>query len=108
MLRQGRCHHRAQARLAHRLPQPFPAIGSIFRRTDDRRVEDVAIEPVTFEPGSAILSPDAATHLQRVADFLRASPYVQLTLQPATSEEDLRAVRAQEVTARIRRLQRWP
>ena len=88
--------------------QPFRAIGSIFRRTDDRRVEDVAIEPVTFEPGSAILSPDAATHLQRVADFLRASPYVQLTLQPATSEEDLPAVRAQEVTARIRRLQRWP
>jgi hypothetical protein len=92
--------------VARAVTAPFRAIGSIFRRTDDGRVEDVAIEPVTFEPGSAILSPDAAAHLQRVADFLRASPYVQLTLQPATSEEDLRALRAQEVTARIQRVQR--
>ena len=92
--------------LARAVTSPFRAIGSIFRRGDDGRVEDVVIEPVTFEPGSAVLSPDAAAHLQRVADFLRASPYVRLTLQPATSEEDLRALRAQEITARIQRVQR--
>jgi len=83
---------------------PFRAIGSVFQR--DGTVEEVAIEPVTFAPGSAVLTPDAAVHLQRVADFLRASPYVRLALQPVIGEEDLRALRAQEVTARIQRVQR--
>jgi hypothetical protein len=83
---------------------PFRAIGSVFQR--DGTVEEVAIEPVTFEPGSAVLTPAAAAHLQRVADFLRSSPYVRLTLQPVISEHDLRALRAQEVTARIQRMQR--
>ena len=92
--------------LGRAVTAPFRAIGSIFRRADDGTVEDVAIEPVIFEPGSVVLSPDAATHLQRVADFLRARPYVQLTLQPALSEEDLHALRTQEVTARIQRVKR--
>ncbi|HEX9818839.1 MAG TPA: DUF748 domain-containing protein [Methylomirabilota bacterium] len=83
---------------------PFRAIGSVFQR--DGTVEGVAIEPVTFAPGSAVLTPDAAAHLQRVADFLRASPYVRLALQPVISADDLRALRAQEVTARIQREQR--
>jgi hypothetical protein len=83
---------------------PLRAIGSVFRR--DGKVEDVAIDPVTFDPGSAVLRPDAAAHLQRVADFLRASPYVRLTVEPRVTERDLQALRAQEVTARIQRVQR--
>jgi hypothetical protein len=83
---------------------PFRAIGSVFRR--DGEVEDVAIEPVTFAAGSAILTPEAAGHLQRVADFLRASPYIQLTLEPFVSEDDLQTLRVQAVTARIQRMQR--
>jgi hypothetical protein len=80
------------------------AIGSVFRR--DGAVEDVAIDPVTFRPGSALLRPDAAAHLQRVADFLRARPFVRLTLQPVVTEADLAALRAREVVARIQRLRR--
>jgi hypothetical protein len=91
--------------LGRAVTAPFRAIGSLFRR-DDGTVQDVAIEPVTFPPGSAVITPDAAAHLQRVADFLRASPYVRLTLQPAVSDEDLRALRAQEATVRIQRVQR--
>jgi hypothetical protein len=83
---------------------PFRVIGSVFRR--DGEVEDVAIEPVTFPAGSTILTPEATAHLQRVADFLRASPYIRLTLEPVVSEGDLWALRVQEVTARIQRLQR--
>jgi hypothetical protein len=90
--------------LGRLLTAPFRAIGSVFRR--DGKVDAVAIDPVTFAPGSAVLEPEAAAHLQRVADFLRSSPYVRLTLQPVISQDDLRGLRTQEVTARIQRLQR--
>jgi len=103
----GDAIRRAFANVLGRLvTAPFRAIGSVFRRGDGGTVEDVAIEPVTFSPGSAVVTPDAAAHLQRVADFLRARPYVRLTLQPVVSEEDLRALRLQEVAARIQRVQR--
>lgn len=83
---------------------PFRAIGSVFRRDD--AVTAVAIDPVTFDPGSAALTAGASAHLQRVADFLRASPYVQLTLRPVVTEADVRALRVREVTVRIQGVQR--
>jgi hypothetical protein len=83
---------------------PFRAIGTVFRR--EGGADELAIDPVTFPAGSAILTPEAAAHLQRVADFLRASPYVRLRLEPVVSEDDLKALRVQDVTARIQRLQR--
>jgi hypothetical protein len=43
---------------------------------------------------------------QRVADFMRASPQVSLTLQPILSERDLAALRARGATARIQNVQR--
>jgi hypothetical protein len=86
------------------LTAPFRAIGSVLRR--DGTVEAVAIEPVTFPAGSAVLTPEAAAHLQRVADFLRSRPYVRLTLEPVVGEDDLEALRVQEVTARIQQRQR--
>jgi hypothetical protein len=90
--------------LSRLVSAPFRAIGSVFRR--EGTVQDVAIAPVAFPEGGAGLSPDAAAHLQRVADFLRASPYVWLALEPVISDEDLRALRVQQVTARIQALQR--
>jgi hypothetical protein len=90
--------------LGHLVAAPFRAIGSVFRR--EGKVEAVAIDPVTFDPASAVVSPDASAHLQRVADFVRASPYVQLTLEPIVTEADLRALRARAVTARIQQVQR--
>ena len=83
---------------------PLRAIGSIFRRNGE--VSAVKVDPLTFEPGSAAITPDAAEHLQRVADFLRASPYMRLALEPVVAEDDLSALRAREVTARIQRVQR--
>jgi hypothetical protein len=83
---------------------PFRAIGKIFQT--DETVEAVAINPVVFEPGSAALTADTQKQLERVADFLRASPQVTLTLQPILSERDLAALRAGGATARIQRVQR--
>jgi hypothetical protein len=83
---------------------PFRAIGNIFQRDDGDDV-DVAINPVTFSPGSAALSVEGERQIQRVADFLRAAPRVRIALSPAVSDEDREALRAQRITSRVQRLQ---
>jgi hypothetical protein len=92
--------------LGRLVTSPFRAIGALVRRDGDGEVEDVRVNPVTFPAGSAALTPEAAGHLQRIADFLRASPYVRLGLLPAVSDRDLDALRAAEITAHIQRVQR--
>ena len=83
---------------------PFRAIGKIFQKGDT--VESVAIDPVVFEPGGASLTPEVQQQLKKVADFMRATPQVKLTLQPVVGERDLAALRARAATARIQRVQR--
>jgi hypothetical protein len=83
---------------------PFQAIGRVFRR--DGKVDDLQVNPVVFDPGSAVISAEAARQVQRVADVLRASPYVRLALAPVVTDQDLATLRAQAVAARIQRLQR--
>jgi hypothetical protein len=90
--------------LGRLITAPLRAIGSIVRR--DGRVEAVGVDPVEFAPGSAALTPEASAQLQRVADFMRASPYVDLVLQGLASERDVQALRARAVVARIQREQR--
>ncbi|MBM4440392.1 MAG: DUF748 domain-containing protein, partial [Candidatus Rokubacteria bacterium] len=84
---------------------PFRAIGSVVRGGGGGDAE-ARIDPVTFPPGNATLTPDAAAHLQRVADFLRASPYVSVAVEGVVSARDVEALRAREVVARIQALQR--
>jgi uncharacterized protein DUF748 len=83
---------------------PFRAIGKIFSKGDT--VESVAIDPVVFEPGNATLTPEVQKQLGRVADFMRATPQVKLTLQPVVGDRDLAALRARAATAKIQRVQR--
>jgi hypothetical protein len=83
---------------------PFRAIGKLFQKDDT--VESVAIDPVVFEPGGAAITPEVQKQLQKVADFMRATPQVKLTLQPVVGERDLAALRARAATAKIQRVQR--
>jgi hypothetical protein len=83
---------------------PFRAIGKLFQKDDT--VESVAIDPVVFEPGAAAITPEVQKQLQKVADFMRATPQVKLTLQPVVGERDLAALRARAATAKIQRVQR--
>jgi hypothetical protein len=85
---------------------PLRAIGRVFRGDDDGEIEAVEVDPLTFEPGSAVVTPSGARHLQQVADFLRASPYVRLALQPVVTEGDLRAMERAAAVARIQQYQR--
>lgn len=83
---------------------PFRAIGKIFSKGGT--VEELKVDPLTYESGSANLTPEADKHLQQVADFLRASPNITLTLRPVVTAGDLASLATREVTARIQRLQR--
>ncbi len=82
---------------------PFRAIGRVFQRDGETTV---GIEPVDFSPGTATIDPGDEPQIQKLADVLRASPHVRLSLQPVVSDADLRALKTETVTARIQRLQR--
>jgi len=68
-------------------------------------IEAPTVDPVTFAAGSAVIAPDMAQHLLRVADFLRRSPFVNLALAPAPGAGDVEALKVQAVTARLRAFQ---
>ena len=84
---------------------PFRAIGRLFTGKNNT-IESVGVNPVTFEPGSDVVTPEMARHLTAVADFLRRAPGVRLTLAPMPGRADLDSLRAQELTARLQKRQR--
>jgi len=84
---------------------PFAAIGRVFSRGEGEPAA-LQVEPVEFRPGSVTVDEPASHHLQRVADFLRASPHVELAMRPVITGRDLSVLRAQELAARLQYLQR--
>ena len=88
---------------------PFRAMGKLFGAGSGGGSDaepQLGIDPVIFQPGSAALTPAAQSQLQRVADFLRASPQVRLTIGSLVTAEDVASLKTQEVVARIQRVQR--
>jgi hypothetical protein len=86
------------------LKAPFRAIGGLFTSGD--KIDEIKVDPVTFAPGSAELSPDMERQTVRVADFMRRSPYVGLTLNSVTSPEDVEALKERAVAARLEQFQK--
>ncbi|HXG02763.1 MAG TPA: DUF748 domain-containing protein, partial [Candidatus Binatia bacterium] len=84
---------------------PLRAIGRVFTGREGVPA-DVEIEPATFEAGSAALTPEAARHLQRVADVLRSSPFVRLSFRVAVTEADRLALARQAVVGAVQQAQR--
>jgi hypothetical protein len=85
---------------------PFRAIGKLFGGGAKAEPEEFKVDPVPFAPGSADVSAEAQQQLQRVADFMRASPYVKLALEPVVSGQDVSSLKTQEIVARVQRVQR--
>jgi hypothetical protein len=81
---------------------PFKAIGRLFSRDDKPGEQEPTVDSVAFAPGSAVLSPAMEEHLLRVADFLRRSPFVNLSLTAIPSRSDLDALKAEAVAERLR------
>lgn len=91
--------------LVNVLAAPFRAIGRLFTR-EDKSIEALSVEPVTFAAGAAALEGEMERHLIRVADFLRRAPGVNLMLSGVVTSRDAESLRAQELTARLQKLQR--
>jgi hypothetical protein len=87
------------------LKAPFRAIGRLFT-SEDNTIQELTVEPVTFPAGSAVVVPAMERHLTSVADFLRRSPYVNLTLAPITAPRDETALRELTLNERLVRVQR--
>ena len=58
--------------LVNVLASPFRMIGRLFSSED--KIEEPKVNPVTFPPGSMVLTPSMEQHLLRVADFMRQTP----------------------------------
>jgi hypothetical protein len=80
---------------------PFKAIGRLFPRDEKPEEQEPVVDAVTFTPGSAVLSPAMEEHLLRVADFLRRSPFVNLSLSAVPSRSDVDALKAEAVAERL-------
>jgi uncharacterized protein involved in outer membrane biogenesis len=85
--------------LVNVLASPFRLIGSLFSKGD--KIEEPKVNPVTFPAGSLVLTPSMEEHLLRVADFMRRTPYITLTMRPVVAPADLEALKSTEVAARL-------
>jgi hypothetical protein len=85
---------------------PFRAIGRAVTGRGGDKIEALAVDPVTFAAGSAVVAPAMESHLTRVGDFLRRSPYLRLALKPVATSADVESLKTQELMARIRAFQR--
>ncbi|MCI0548537.1 MAG: DUF748 domain-containing protein [Candidatus Rokubacteria bacterium] len=89
------------------LAAPFNAIGRMFTGGgDDDADVPFEIHPVVFEAGSAVLGPSTEAQLTRIAEFLRDSPFVKISLAPVATAPDVESLKTQAVTGRIQDLQR--
>lgn len=85
------------------LKAPFRAIGGLFTSGD--KIDEIKVDPVVFAAGSAVLSPELERQTVRVADFLRHSPYVSLSLTSVTSPADVETLKERAVAARLQKFQ---
>ena len=85
--------------LVNVLASPFRLIGGLFSKGD--KIEEPKVNPVTFPAGSMVLTPSMEQHLLRVADFMRQTPYVTLTMHPVVGSADLEAIKSTEVAAKL-------
>jgi hypothetical protein len=85
--------------LKNALASPFRLIGSLF--SSEEKMEEPKVNPVTFAAGSPVLAPAAGQQLLRVADFMRQTPYVSLTLNPVVAPADLDTLKAEAVAAKV-------
>ena len=87
--------------LVNVLKAPFRAIGGLFTSGDDK-IEEIKVDPLVFAAGSSVLGPELEQQAVRVADFMRRSPYVSLTLSSVTSPADVDTLKERAVAARLR------
>jgi uncharacterized protein DUF748 len=71
--------------------------------TSDSRIERIQVDPVTFEPGTAILTPEGEGRVGRLVAFLDQLPDVTLALTPVVSPRDAQEMRRRKLEAAVDR-----
>ena len=74
--------------------------------TSDSRIERIQVDPITFEPGTATLTPEGEGRVGRLVAFLDQLPDVTLALTPVVSPHDAREMRRRKLEAAIERAAR--
>ena len=82
------------------LASPFSRVGSLFV-SQDSKVQAVAIKPVIFETGAPRLARGMETHLAEVSGFLRATPAINVELDPVFTQADVDALKREHVRKRF-------
>ncbi len=82
---------------------PVSWIGRL-RVSPDSQIERVDVDPIRFQPASAVLTADGRTQATRVAAFLGQVGEVRMALTPVVSERDLATMRRQAAEAGVERL----
>jgi uncharacterized protein involved in outer membrane biogenesis len=72
--------------------------------TSDSRIERIQVDPVTFEPGTATLTPEGEGQVARLAAFLERLPQVALRLTPIVSAADAEALKGRMLETALERL----
>jgi hypothetical protein len=85
---------------------PFRAIGRVLQGDTKDEVVDLEVDPVRFPGGAAALTDEAREHVAEVAEFLRKTPAVRVTLRPVIARGDLEALRREAAVASVQRYQR--
>jgi hypothetical protein len=70
---------------------PVSWVGRV-RFSGDSKIERIEIDPVTFEPGTATLTPEGDAQATRLAAFLEQLPDVRMSLTPVVSARDVEAI----------------
>jgi Domain of Unknown Function (DUF748) len=81
---------------------PVSWIGRV-QFTPDSRIERIQVDPVTFEPGTATLTPQGEGRVGRLVAFLDQLPDVTLALTPIVSPRDAQEMRRRTVEAALDR-----
>ena len=82
---------------------PVSWIGRL-RVSPDSQIERVDVDPIRFQPASALLTAEGRTQATRVAAFLGQVGEVRMALTPVVSERDLATMRRQAAEAGVERL----
>ena len=84
---------------------PVSWIGRL-QYTADSRIEKVQIDPISFQPGTAALTPEGEAQTMRLAGFLEQVPEARLSLTPVVTSGDLARLARQPVEATMARMAR--
>jgi len=84
---------------------PVSWIGRV-RYDDDSRIERIDVDPIGFEPGTAIPTPEGQQQLTRLVAFLDQTPESRLTPTAVISGRDVAAAKQPAVDAAIHRAAR--